>query len=69
MVPYLTVGVGVIRSAEQFLRPFTHTEAFLSGGVGVKAYLTPRVFLAPEFRIGAELHARVSAGVGYSWGR
>jgi hypothetical protein len=71
VAPYVTVGLGVIRTSQEFSgRGFSSTEAFLSGGVGTKFYLNDRWFVAPEFRIGgAELHARFSVGVGYTWRR
>jgi hypothetical protein len=64
VVPYVSIGLGVARS--RYSR-FTDTEAFLSGGGGVKVYLDDRWFIAPEFRIGWEPHARFSVGIGRSW--
>jgi hypothetical protein len=70
VVPYVTGGVGLLRTTDSgFARPFTHNEAAVTGGGGVKLYLTDRWFVAPEARIGFEAHIRLSAGIGYTWRR
>lgn len=66
VVPYLSIGAGVIhasfvgRSARQ---------AFFQGGGGVKIFLNEHWYVAPEFKLGFELHARLSGAIGYRWGR
>jgi hypothetical protein len=69
VVPYVTAGLGVIRTTEGRAIKFSNSEAFVSGGVGTKIYVNDNWFVAPEFRIGAEAHARFSVGIGHSWGR
>jgi hypothetical protein len=70
MAPYVTGGIGVIRSSDSgFLRSFSNTDAVVSAGGGAKVYLNDGWFVAPEARIGFEAHVRLSVGVGYTWRR
>jgi hypothetical protein len=62
VVPYLIVGGGLLHFRQS---RFSTTEGFLSGGVGAKIYLSPRWYVAPDFRIGVEPHVRLSIGLGY----
>lgn len=65
-VPYLIGGVGVLHGIR---RINSTTELNASCGFGVKTYLTDRVFVAPEARIGWEPVLRFGIGLGYRFGR
>ena len=56
--PYVIAGAGLRHHWERFpfaqFPEFSFNEAIVSGGFGVKVFVTPRVFLAPEVRIGFE---------------
>lgn len=66
VVPYLIVGPGIIHTRQG---RFSNTQMFATGGGGVKVFLNDRWYVAPDFRIGWEPHARFSVGVGYVWRR
>src|SRR5688572_3582753 len=64
--PYAIGGVGWLRHSQRFgPMKFTNNEWVINGGVGVKIFLTPRLFVAPEFRMGFETTARVTASIGF----
>lgn len=76
VVPYAVGGVGVERHTGRFVgadfttgRPFvvetSRTTWSLGVGAGVKLFLTDRLFVAPEFRVGREPYARGTVSVGY----
>lgn len=77
LVPYVVGGAGVIHhqgprlSGTNFFTgaPFnvdtSYTTWSASGGVGVKIFITKRLFIAPEGRLGREPMLRGSVGVGY----
>jgi hypothetical protein len=70
VVPYVTGGVGWVRSYFRQFRPiFTVNEAFFQVGGGVKLYVTDRWYVAPEARVGGELHFRGSVAIGYTFRR
>ncbi len=70
VVPYVTGGVGWMHSSFPQFRPaFRTNDLLVQGGAGVKLYATQRWFIAPEFRVGSELHARISVGIGYTFRR
>ena len=71
--PYLVGGVGVM-----FHRNFLfnegaarwfHKETGFSGGLGLRVAVGDRWYIAPEIRLGSELHARLTAALGYRFGR
>lgn len=62
VVPYLTVGPGILHTNQGF---FSNTAFFVSGGGGVKVFLNDRWYVAPTFRVGWEPHATFSVGIGY----
>jgi hypothetical protein len=74
-VPYVNAGVGVIHhrgrfsgfdfngAPQEFDTSFTSWTA--SAGVGVKIFVTDRLFIAPEARIGREPTLRGTVSVGY----
>lgn len=76
VVPYLSVGAGLIYSSFRFVLPSSQTfqyttgsNPFFQGVAGVKFFLNERLYVAPEFKIGVEAHATVRGVLGYRWGR
>lgn len=66
VVPYITGGIGWVRSEfKQFQPTFRTTETFWQAGGGVKLYVADRWYIAPEARVGWELHFRASVAVGF----
>lgn len=63
--PYLVLGGGLFRHSNDFGgRSFSSTEGAFTAGVGVRTWLTERVFAAVDGRIGWEPHLRLAATVG-----
>ena len=46
-----------------------YTRGSWNAGIGVKVFITKRLFVAPELRIGVEPSARATIGVGYVFAR
>lgn len=68
--PYLVIGGGFFRHSDRFGdSTFASTEGGFTAGVGVRAWLTDRVFLAGDARLGWEPHVRLAATVGVSFDR
>jgi hypothetical protein len=66
--PYIIGGVGLLHHRDEFnFMKFTDNEWTVNGGVGVKVFLTPRVFVAPEFRLGFETTFRAGGSVGFAF--
>ena len=65
VAPFVTLGAGTMTHWDSFGgRSFRSTEgAFVAGG-GVRVWVSPRVFVAPEVTIGWEPHVRSSIVVG-----
>lgn len=64
--PYVIGGVGVLRHRSLTGRgPFSSNSLSASGGVGVKIFLTRRLFISPEARLGWEPFLRVTGSIGY----
>ena len=66
VTPFLTAGVGLFRTREQFPGNATFTSmdgAFTAGG-GVRARVGRRLLIGGEARIGWELHLRINGFVG-----
>jgi hypothetical protein len=75
-VPYVVAGAGVLRHRSQFFgvdfdtrqpRVFdtSYTSLAVSAGGGVKMFLTKRLFIAPEGRVGYQPSLRGTISVGY----
>jgi len=75
-VPYVVAGAGVLRHRSQFFgvdfdtrqpRVFdtSYTSLAVSAGGGVKLFLTKRLFIAPEGRVGYQPSLRGTISVGY----
>lgn len=70
VIPYVTGGLGWMRSSFGQFRPtYVYNEGFFQIGAGVKIRANDRWYIAPEFRLGTELHARVGAAIGYTFKR
>ena len=66
--PFLVAGGGLFRHTDDFNGvAFTSTEAAFTAGGGLRVFLTDRVYIAPEVRIGWELHLRTSISVGFQF--
>jgi hypothetical protein len=64
--PYVIGGAGLLHHSEKFGPiKFTHNEWVGNGGIGVKFFLTPNLFVAPEFRMGFETIFRTTASIGF----
>ena len=78
-VPYVIGGAGVLHNRGRisgndfvtgapFVRDISFTTWTASAGGGVKIYLTNRLFLSPELRLGREPTFRATINVGYVFG-
>ena len=65
VVPYMVMGAG-INLYRGFYGGDGVTAGGLGWGVGVKTWVSDRVFIAPEFRIGAEPNLRFSLSLGFA---
>lgn len=66
VVPYVIGGVGVLHHRADFgFFQDSSTGWTASGGGGVKIFLTDKLFIAPEARIGWEPLARGTVSIGY----
>src|SRR5678816_736841 len=77
-VPYVVAGAGVLRHRSQFFgadfvtgqpRVFdtSYTSFAVSAGGGVKMFLTKRLFIAPEGRVGYQPSVRGTVSIGYEF--
>lgn len=76
-VPYVIAGAGVLRHRSQFfgvdffgtglprVYDTSYTSLAVSAGGGVKMFLTKRLFVAPEGRVGYQPSLRGTISVGY----
>jgi outer membrane protein with beta-barrel domain len=76
VVPYLIGGVGIIRHQSVFHdtdfvtgAPITYDTSYktwsASAGGGLKVFISKRLFVAPEARLGREPTARATVSIGY----
>ena len=69
-VPYLIGGAGFFRNYDRFgTQSFVSTEGTFTAGGGARVWVTPRVYVGAEARVGWELHARLAGTVGVQFGR
>ena len=75
LVPYFIAGVGVLHHQGRFtlqgpggietLTRFSSNGPSVNVGFGLKAFLTDRLFIAPDLRLGAEPTLRTTISIGY----
>jgi len=66
--PYLVLGGGVFRhSQNDFGRAFSSTEGAFTAGLGVRGWVSTRVFVGADARIGWEPHVRLAGVVGVAF--
>jgi hypothetical protein len=64
--PYAIGGVGLQRHRELTGTGYYWSNSLTgSAGIGTKIFLSDRLYLAPEFRLGLEPIVRITGGVGY----
>ncbi|HSE15872.1 MAG TPA: outer membrane beta-barrel protein [Pyrinomonadaceae bacterium] len=79
LVPYVIGGAGVLHNRGRvfgsdfatgtpFVREITFNTWTVSAGGGVKIFLTKRLFVSPELRLGREPTVRATINVGYVFG-
>jgi hypothetical protein len=65
--PYVVAGAGLMRhTGEVGVGTFTSNEGAFTAGLGVRARLSGRSYLGAEWRVGWELHTRLTAIVGFN---
>ena len=70
VVPYVLAGAGFFRHSNRFgSTTFATTEGAFTAGGGARVWVTPRVYVGGEARIGWELHTRFAGTVGVQLGR
>jgi hypothetical protein len=63
--PFLIAGGGFFTHSDTFLSgTFTSSEGAFAAGGGTRIRLTDRVYATGDFRIGWELHYRITGGIG-----
>jgi hypothetical protein len=68
IIPYWMGAPGVMYNRSTFgERTFSNTEAAVGTGFGIKVFLTSRVFLTPQFRLGLAdgIFAEATGSVGF----
>ena len=66
--PFLVAGGGFFQHSDRFgAFDFTSYEGAFTAGGGVRGWITRRVYVLADVRLGWELHARVNAGLGVGW--
>lgn len=65
VTPFLVGGAGLFHHTDRFVdRSFASTEGAFTGGGGVRGWISDRVYVASELRVGWELHWRLTGTVG-----
>jgi hypothetical protein len=65
VTPFILAGGGFFQHRDRVGSfSFTSYEGALTGGGGVRGWITERVYALADFRIGWELHSRVNGGIG-----
>jgi len=66
--PFLVAGFGMFAGRENFPSgPFWSSDPAFTVGGGVRARIGDRVSIGGEYRLGWELHHRVTATAGFRW--
>ena len=64
--PYVVAGGGLFQHRDDLRGgTFTSNEAAFTVGGGLRVFLTDRVYIAPEVRVGWELHLRTTVAMGF----
>jgi hypothetical protein len=65
VTPFLVVGGGFFQHSDRAGSfSFTSYEGAFTGGGGVRGWITERVYVLADIRVGWELHSRVNGGIG-----
>lgn len=68
--PYLLAGGGLFNHSQRFFTgTSTSTEFGFTAGVGVRSWVSERVFVAVDGRLGWEPHVRLAGTIGVALGR
>ena len=68
VTPFLVAGGGLFRGSYSIgPQPFSYLEGAFTAGGGIRAPVSERWHALGEYRIGWELHQRVTGGVGVTW--
>ena len=68
VTPFVVGGAGMFWGRDQVRNgPFWFSDPAFTAGGGIRARVNQRVSAAAEYRIGWELHQRVSASAGFHW--
>lgn len=63
--PFLIAGAGFFTHSDRFVTgTFTSSEGAFAAGGGTRLHITDRVYAIGDFRIGWELHYRITGGIG-----
>ena len=69
VVPYLVGGAGLFRHSDRFgVRTFASTDPAFTAGGGMRAWLSPRIYVGAEARVAWELHTRIAGLIGVRLG-
>ena len=69
VTPFLVAGGGVFRHTDRFQsRTYASTAGTFTLGLGLRAWVSRRTFVAVDARIGWEPHVRLAATVGFALG-
>jgi hypothetical protein len=67
--PFLVAGGGFFRNTNRYgTLDFSYVEGAFTAGGGARVWINDRVYAVGDFRIGWELHYRLTGGVGISLG-
>ena len=70
VVPYFIGGIGLLHhSTERWGIKWSGNARYISAGFGAKVFLSPRIFIAPEVRLGWEPSLRAGGTIGYVFKR
>lgn len=65
--PFLVIGGGFFTHSDRFASgTFTSSEGAFAGGGGARIHVNDRLYAMGDFRIGWELHYRITGGIGIS---
>ena len=68
VTPFFVVCGGLFRNSNDFgFQKFSHTEGAFTAGAGVRFNVGERFYVAPEARLGWELHTRLSVAAGVTF--